>query len=104
MGPTEPRAQAAPALPAVSAPALPAVSAPCACLRSACLQVFIALSSVLQIMFSGGMFARPGTFVLSILALAPSLSSPREVPQVDRSGHPGVVSPQTGTRESVSQM
>ena len=30
----------------------------------------------------GGMFARRATFVLSALALAPSLSSPREVPQV----------------------
>ena len=28
--------------------------------------------------------ARRATFVLSILSLAPSLSSPREVPQVDR--------------------
>ena len=31
-------------------------------------------------------------------------SSPKEVPQVDRNGHPGVVSPHTMTRESVSQM
>ena len=30
--------------------------------------------------------ARCATFVLSILALAPRLSSPREVPQVDRTG------------------
>ena len=30
--------------------------------------------------------ARRAIFVLSILALAPSLSSPREVPQVDRTG------------------
>ena len=50
--------------------------------------------------------ARPAHyfFVLSILALAPSLSSPREVSQVDDSGPPGVVSPHTGTREYVSQM
>ena len=33
---------------------------------------------------SGGMFARRATFVLSILSLAPDLSSPWEVPQVDR--------------------
>ena len=32
----------------------------------------------------GGMCARHTTFVLSIMALAPNLSSPREVPQVDR--------------------
>ena len=31
----------------------------------------------------GGMFARRATFVLRILSLAPSLSSPWEVPQVD---------------------
>ena len=31
-------------------------------------------------------------------------SSPREVPQVDHSGHPGVVSSHTGTKESVSQI
>ena len=34
--------------------------------------------------FQGGMFAGRATFVLSILSLAPSLSPPREVPQVDR--------------------
>ena len=34
----------------------------------------------------GGMFVRRATFVLSILALAPSLSSPQEVLQVDRTG------------------
>ena len=49
---------------------------------------------------------RGGMFAQRILPLpAPSLSSPREVPQVDRSRHPGVVSPpsspHTGTRESV---
>ena len=35
---------------------------------------------------SGGMLARRATFVLSVLALAPSLSSPWEVPPVDRTG------------------
>ena len=42
--------------------------------------------NVYMAMVQGGMLARRATFVLSILALAPSLSSPREAPQVDRSG------------------
>ena len=37
-----------------------------------------------QCLVCGGMFARRATFVLSILSLAPGLSSPREIPQVDR--------------------
>ena len=39
-----------------------------------------------SILLLGGMFARRATIVVSILSLAPSLSSPREVPQVDRTG------------------
>ena len=35
------------------------------------------------LVIKGGMFTRRATFVLSILSLAPGLSSPWEVPQVD---------------------
>ena len=38
-----------------------------------------------------GMFARRATFVLSILSLAPGLSSPWEVPQVDRTRPQGIL-------------
>ena len=40
----------------------------------------------------GGMFARRATFVLSIVSLAPSLSSPREVPQAARDRKPSMQS------------
>ena len=36
-----------------------------------------------EIFYNGGIFAPRATFVLSILSLAPNLSSPRGVPQVD---------------------
>ena len=44
------------------------------------------LASLIQLPIPsfGGMFAWRATFVLSILAVAPILSSPRELPQVYR--------------------
>ena len=44
--------------------------------------------------FHGRMFARRATFVFSILSLAPSLSSPREVPPVERTRQQTLHKPQ----------